>query len=253
MSSAMRALEKADPRRAAVEEEKLEPTELWLALTSIPRPSKNVPLPAFFPGTDTPVGEVTMWPLTQEEQMAANAEADRFVRTLFKDPQRKEEANIGYVHSFANECAIQVLFRACRDPKNVKAAAFPSPGAMRQALTTDQIGVLWNSYCTVQSELGPIRAHMSKEETEALIIRLAEGGSAFPINGLSWEATHNLVLTMASLIVSFWTDTFSRGLPLDVSTYAAEYLADKHGDHDSPNESEGSVDAPEEALEAGPG
>ena len=104
-----------------------DPSELWLALTQIPRPTKLVPVPRKMPGTGQPVGHVRIWPLTQEEQMVCNAEADRYTKQLLKDPQRRDEANLGYNHTYTNEVAIQVLYRACRDPKNLKRPAFPSP------------------------------------------------------------------------------------------------------------------------------
>lgn len=210
------------PLAAAAEPEKLEPSELWLALTALPRPHREVPIPRFIPGTETPIGNVAMWPLTQEEQMACNAEADRWTKGLLRDPQKKDEANLGYQHTYTNEVAIQVLYRACRDAKNIERPAFPSPSLMRQNLSTDEIGVLFSTYCTVQSELGPIRAYMSTEERDALILRLVEGGSAFPFDSLSWEQQRTLVLTLASQVVSCWTVMSSAGLPLDASEMICE-------------------------------
>lgn len=217
------------PGAKAEEREPMTPSEVWLALTAIPRPTREVPLPRCIPGTSQPVGHIVMWPLTQEEQMAANADADRFTKALLKDPQKKEEANLGYQHTFTNEVAVQVLHRACRDPKseNFARPAFPSPKLMRQHLSTDEIGVLFSQYCTVQAELGPIRAFMSKEEHEALILRIAEGGSAFPFDSLSWEQQRTLVLSMASQLARCWTAMSSAGLPLDVSTFVVELLQEK--------------------------
>lgn len=202
------------------EGEQLAPSELWLALTAIPRPTREVPIPRCLPGTDTPVGTVVMWPLTQEEQMAAKAEADRFTKKLLKDPQKREEANLGYHHTFTNEVAIQILFRACRDPKSEKFArpAFPSPDLMRAQFSTDEIGVLFETYCTIQSELGPIRAHLNPEEVEGLILQLVEGGSAFPFDSISWEQQRTLVRSLASRLFNCWTAMSSAGLPLDVTS-----------------------------------
>jgi hypothetical protein len=211
------------------EKEEVEPSELWLALTAIPRPHKLVPFPRAIPGTSTPVGEIAMWPLTQEEQMAANAEADRFTKRLMSDPQKRDEANLGYHHTYTNDVAIQVLHRACRSSEDLDRPAFPSPEQMRRALTTDEVGVLFASYLTVQSEIGPIVAHMTDEEREALILRLHEGGSAFPFDSLSWEQQRDLVLSMASQIASCWTVMFSAGLPLAVSSFVTDSLREKLG------------------------
>ena len=207
--------------------ENVEASELWLALTVLPRPHRVVPFPRSLPGTETPVGELAIWPLTQEEQMAANAEADRWTKRLLKDPQLKDQANLGYHHTYANEVAIQVLWRACRDPKRVERAAFPSPALMRERLSTDEVGVLFNNYCTVQSEIGPIVAYMSKEEREAWILRLEEGGSAFPFDSLSWEQQRTLATSMASQLVSCWMAMCSLGSPPDVSASTLERLTER--------------------------
>jgi hypothetical protein len=211
---------------APEKDKEMDPSELWLALTAIPRPHREVPFPRNIPGTDQTIGMIAMWPLSQEEQHASNAAADKFVRELFKDPQRKEDANLGYHNAFTNELAIQVLHRACRDVTDIKRPAFPSTKKMRANFSTDELGVLFSTYCTVQSELGPIRAYMSKQEEEALIIRLAEGGSAFPLASISSGARESLVLSMASRLVNSWTLTSSLGGQPDVSTFALELLCE---------------------------
>jgi hypothetical protein len=159
--------------------------------------------------------------------MAANAEADRWTKRLLKDPQLKDQANLGYHHTYANEVAIQVLWRACRDPKRIERPAFPSPAQMRERMSTDEVGVLFNNYCTVQSEIGPIVAYMSKEEREAWILRLEEGGSAFPFDSLSWEQQRTLVTSMASQLVSSWMAMCSLGSPPDVSASTLERLSER--------------------------
>ena len=220
------------PPAAAEEEREVSPSEAWLALTAIPRPTREIPLPRNIPGTNQPVGHVVMWPLTQEEQMAANADAERFTRSILKDPQKKDEANLGYHHTFTNDVAVQVLYRACRDLRSkddgYNRPAFPSPKMMRANMSTDEIGVLFNHYCTVQSELGPIIAHLSDEEAEALIVRLVEGGSAFPFDSLSWEQQRTLVLTLASRLVACWTAMSSAGLQPSVSTNVLSKLTASH-------------------------
>lgn len=201
-----------------------EPTNLWLALTALPRPHKLIPLPRNLPGTNEPVGEVAMWPLKQDELMNANAEADRYTKKLLQDPQRKDEANLGYHHTFANESALQILFRACRVPEDVTRSAFPSPGLMRKEFTTEEIGVLFAQYLTVQLELGPIVAYMTPEEMEAMILRITADATHFPFDSLSWEQQKIQVTSMASRLVTCWMDIRSAGLPLDVSTYALDRI-----------------------------
>lgn len=191
--------------------EEQDASELWLALTALPRPHRTVPIPRNIPGTDMPIGEVAIWPLTQEEHHQANAAADDHVKKLLKDPQKKDEANIGYQNLFANELAVQQLWRACRDTNNLERPAFPSPGMLRMKLTTDEVGVLYNHFLTTQVEVGPIVAHMSEEEFEAWVRRLAEGGQSFFYDTLSWDVRNQLVLTMASRLADCWTDIGSPG------------------------------------------
>lgn len=206
--------------------EKVDASDLWLALTQIPRPHKTLPFPRALP-TGEPVGELAIWPLTQEEQMAANAEADRFTKKLLKDAQKKDESNLGYEHVYANEVAVQVLYRACRDPKNLEKTAFPSPTHIREKITTDEVGVLFSMYTTVQFEIGPIVASMSKAEHEAWILRLEEGGSAFPFDALSWEEKRILLPFMASQLVDCWMAMCSLGKPPDVSSEVLDILKER--------------------------
>lgn len=214
--------------RGGSHEKELPPSELWLALMEIPRPKREVPFPRNIPGTDQPIGTLIMWPLTQEEQHNANLAADRYVKELFKDPQKKDETNLGYQNAFTNEVAVQVLHRACRDVANpIERPAFLSTAKMRKHFTTDELGVLFSTYCTVQAELGPIRAHMTKEEEDALILRIVEGGSTFPLDGLSWEAQRALVSSLANRLVNSWTHTLSVGGQPDVSGFARDLLRER--------------------------
>ncbi len=189
-----------------------DPTKLWLALSELPRPYRVVDFPRLHPDTGKPVGQVAIWPLSQEEQMICNAEADKFARSLLKEAAKKDEHSFGYEHTYGNDSAIQILFRACRDPENLERAAFPSTQLMRRKLTTDEVSALFSMYLTVQAEVGPIIRSMNEDELEALVYRLEEGGSAFPFALLSLETQTRLVTFMASKLVSFWTATISHGL-----------------------------------------
>lgn len=198
--------------------EQIEASELWLALTAIPRPHRLVPLPRNLPGTDVPVGDVAVWPLSQEEHHMSTVAADAEVRKLMKDLPKKDEASIGYQNLHANEIAVQQLWRALRDPKDVSKPLAPSPKALRLMLTADEIGVMYNHFLTAQAELGPIVVRLSEDEFEAWVRRLAEGGAAFPFDLLSWDLRTTLVRSMASRLVDFWTATSSAGSPLDDTT-----------------------------------
>ena len=186
-------------------------SELWTALTQIPRPWKVVDFPRVDPMTKETVGQIAIWVLTQEEQIAASAEADQVAKKVLKDPQRQGEANIGYENVYNNEATIQVLYRACRDVKDVSRPAFPSASMLRKHMSVDEISVLAVHYMQVQSAVGPIVASMSPEEERAWIGRLADAGDTFPIALLSPREQEALLLSMASQLVSFWTATPSPG------------------------------------------
>jgi len=195
--------------------EHIEPSALWTLITQIPRPHREVDFPRKLPGTDTAACKVAIWPLTQEEQMICNAEADRFTKQVLKDAQKKGEEHLGYNHIYSNEVGVQVLFRACRQPggkpENLAKPFFPSTKAMRAELTHDEVSTLFELYCAVQLEVGPIVAYLSEEELRAWTHRLQEGGEAIPFEFLAPQAKRQLLLFMASRLVSFWTGTSSPG------------------------------------------
>ena len=68
---------------------------------------------------------------------------------------------------------------------------------------------------------------MSTEEREAWILRLQEGGSAFPFDSLSWEQQRTLVTSMASQLVSCWMAMCSLGSPPAVSASTLERLIER--------------------------
>jgi len=176
---------------------------------------KTVDYPRSMPDSEVQVGQIIMWPLTQNEQMASNAEADRFAKKLLRESQKKDEATLGYDSIYSNEVAVQVLYRACRDVQNYKQAAFPTPSDMREKITADEIGGLFALYCSVAAEVGPLVTRMSDEEMEAWVVALAEGGAQYPFALLSAECQQRLLSFMASRLHSFWTATPSAGSPPD--------------------------------------
>lgn len=184
-------------------------SKLWLKLQEMPRPSRVVDFPRIGPD-GSPVGSLAMWVLTQEEQMICSAAAEEFTRRVLKDG-RKEE--LGYDAVYSNAACVEILYRACRDPEDIKRPAFPTPKAIRETLTADECGRLFEHYLTVQLEVGPIVAHMSPEEMNAWVARIAEGGSAFPFDLLSSDVQKTLVLFMARRLASSPMATSSAGSP----------------------------------------
>lgn len=199
------------------------PSELWVRLQEMPRPSRVVDFPRKMP-TGESVGQVAIWVLTQEEQMAAAAEAEKLAKRLVKDGKRED---LGYEALYADAVCVEVLARACRVDGELKRPAFPSAGQIRELLTVDEIAALFNHYLTVQLELGPTVARMSEQEMNAWVERLAEGGSAFPFDLLSSDLQKILVLFMARRLVSSSTDMSSAGSPLaDEPSDSAEQIGD---------------------------
>lgn len=182
---------------------------LWIALQEMPRPTRTVAFPRNKPD-GTPVGELAIWVLTQEEQMICSAAAEKFAKGKVKDGKRDD---LGYATIYANASCVEILFRCCREVDNLKRSAFPSPELIRQTLTADECGRLFEHYLSVQLELGPIVADLTKEELDAWIVRLGEGGlAASPFVLLSPEMQKVLAHTMAVQIAIYRKALTSAGL-----------------------------------------
>jgi hypothetical protein len=182
---------------------------LWLRLQDMPRPSKVVD----FPRTKldgTPVGQLAIWVLTQEEQMSCAAAGERFARLHLKEGKKDE---LGYESLYSNAVCVEILWRSCRDTDDLNRPAFPSPELIRRTLTTEECTRLFEHYLTVQLELGPIVDKMSDAEVDAWIRRISEGGSAYPFDLLSSDMQKILLLTMARRLESSQTAKSSAGSP----------------------------------------
>ena len=193
-------------------------SELWTLLEQMPRPSAVVDFPRKLPGSDEAVGQIRIWVLTQQEQMACAVEAERFAKRMIEAKQIAGEENTGYQDLYKNEVTVQVLLRACRKVSDVNQAAFPNSEAVRKKLTVDEVGVLARHYIQTQAKLGPIISYMTAEEERAYIARLAEAGDTFPLGLLSPEERDRLMLSMACQLVNYWTDTSSVGSELAASS-----------------------------------
>jgi len=180
---------------------------LWAKLQEMPRPSKLVEFPR--KGVDgNPVGQLRIRVLTQEEQLICTDAAEKFAKARLKDGKRGE---IGYEDLFSNAMCVEILYRACRDESNLDKAAFPSPKALQQQLTTDECDRLFAHYLTVQLELGPIIATMDEDTYNAWVERLAEAEGAYPLDLLSPDVLKRLAVTMAKQIMKYRTAASSVG------------------------------------------
>lgn len=211
--------------------ENIEASDLWQAITAVPRPTRVVDVPRKREDGQ-PVGQIAMWPLSQNEQMETNAAAERFTKESLKASQKRDEENLGYHHTYANETAVQTLYRACRCVADVTKPAFPSPKALRMTFTGDEVGVLYNTYLTVQAELGPLLTTMTVEEMEAWIVKLAAGSTTLPFELLSWDSQRALVHFMAISLTALWTSKSSPGSAPDESTSESLSVPDGSSDGD---------------------
>lgn len=190
----------------------LTPSAAWLALSQQPRPHAVIDFPRYKDGKA--VTQVGMWVLSQEEQTAAQATAEATTRKLLRDVgkeiPRNEEARQGYDDIYNNEGAVEVLFRACRDPVDVKRPFFPSTAAVR-SLSVDEVAVLFHHYLHTQASLGPIVSHMSESEYVGWAELLAKGAGVFPLGVLSLQAKNDLIVRLAKDAWSFLTGSSSSG------------------------------------------
>lgn len=190
-------------------------SDLFQKLTSAERPHRITDIPRKGPDGQ-PVAQVALVVLTQEEMNSAAAEAERRTRKLLgADVPKKEEAQAGYSDVYNNLAAVEILFRACRQVDDTKRNAFRTPQEIQTALTSDEVGVLFHAYLTVQQELGPIVARMDEDEINAWVRVLAEGGTADPLGLLSWGALTTLVSSMASRLHALQTASSSPGSPAE--------------------------------------
>ena len=193
--------------------------DYWAKLIALPRPSKVVDFPR--KNEDGSAVELAIWVLSQDEQMACSSAADALAKKLLKDAVKNDERSRGYDDIYQNAAAVEILFRVCRQKEDLAKPFFPAPDAIRKHLTTDEIALLFTHYLSVQVELGPIVADMTSDEVDAIVKRLVESGSRFPLDGLSPEALKTLVLSMASRLSTFLTGISLLGTPPEVITATA--------------------------------
>lgn len=191
----------------------IEPSELFLLLSSEARPHRIVDLPRK-KADGSPIAQVAMVALTQEEHIAASATSERRTQDLLRNAiPKKDEAARGYTDVYNNIAVCEILFRACKKADEPTKNAFRTPHEIQKLFTNDELGVMHHHYLTVCHEIGPIVATMTDEEVETWVRVLVEGASAVPLDCLSWDALTTLVTTMASRLHAYQTDNSSAGSP----------------------------------------
>ena len=195
--------------------------ELWIAITQMPRPFRVVDFPRHNEQGE-PVARIHVVVLTQEEQITAAAETERFTKRAIKDLPKQDDARRGYNDVYDNQAAVEILFRACKQLEEPSRGFFPSASDIAKHLTPDEIGVLFRSYLMVQDEIGPIGSRLSAEEVEAWIKRLIDAGSKVPLASLSWGAVSDLAFSLAARSESSATDITSPGSQLDAPSIESD-------------------------------
>lgn len=186
--------------------------ELWLAMSQMPRPHRVVDLPR--KGENgKPLGQVAIRALTQAEQLQAGIEAEKLVR--FELPNGTRE-HAGYEVAYSNAAAVAQLWRAVREVSDLDKPFAPSPKDMRAVFTTDEIGALYSSFLDVCAEIGPIIGALTKDECEAWIDRLIQGGEALdPLGFASPAVLRDLLKCSVGRLRNSQTAPSSVGSPAD--------------------------------------
>lgn len=229
-------------------------SELFLKLSSATRPGDIVDFPR--KGADgEPLGQVRMVVLTERELVAAAIDAEKFAQKHLKTDMKLSDSSQGYLDVYRHESAVQILHRSCKRVEDdmAKLPAFPSPNEIRDVLTPDEIAVLLEEYYLVQAKYGPIVARLSREEVEAWINKIAEGGSAYPLAFLSSETKDGLLVRICSLLQTLPTDSISAGLQQDDRSQRTTSESESDESSSSPDEtgdSESESDSVAEASEA---
>lgn len=202
------------------------PDQLWVELSKMPRPYRIVDFPRKHPETGEPMGRVAIQVLSQSDQIAASAEAERFTRNTLKGAlegnAQSGERTQSYDDIYNNASVDEVLFRAVRRADDPNALFFPTVQAIRTKLSHDEVAALFRMYMIVQTELGPLVAEMSEGEMEAWVEVLVKGGSAVPLVRLSSDGVSNLVMLMARRLHSYSMATSSSGTPPSASSSEPE-------------------------------
>lgn len=189
--------------------------ELWIEITSTPRPHKLVDFPRLVNGE---VIQIAMVILTQEESFKINLEVEKYLRKHFKETYgelpKADELTPNYHTLFELRSTTEMLFSVCKDPTDptLKKPFFKTKEEIFKHLTTDEAAVLVSEYLIIKSELGPILNSMSDEEVDAWIERLAEGGKSF-LAFMTSDTRNDLMISMACRLKKLQTDSASQSSP----------------------------------------
>ena len=205
----------------------MDSAELFNLITAVPKPHKIFDFPRY-DAEGKPLARIAMQILSQGESMTCQAEAEKTAKALLKDSSKPGEApSKGYEDIFNNASAVEVIFRAARNPNDLTKPFFVNKADITRHLTSDELGILLNYYFTVQVELGPVIGSMSQDELNAWVKKLSEGGADARnfLDSFSLVALKELLMCMVYQLSSYKTDTSSPTLqPENMSSLSENSL-----------------------------
>lgn len=197
------------------------PSELWLSMLQVPVPHVVEDMPLKEPVFGKSIGKVAIVPLSPEELQVSRTIAGKWATERTGEKPKNGEESPAYFAVMASEAAVQILWRALRDPNDpmLKKPAIPAAALLRKAPFTDDIHVvLMKMYTRACVETGPIIATMTEEEMNAWLDVLEEGGSAFPFELLSSETKNALLMHSVARLKISKMGSGSPGHPQGAST-----------------------------------
>lgn len=197
----------------------LQPHELFGILSSTEKVHRIVDFPRK-DASGKPLFELALVLLTQQEVMSATANAEKTLKKLTGTSTPAVSQTQAEYDLYNNCLAVELLFRACKHPNDLSKNIFPTPLAISDALSTDEIAILANNYQRMKTELGPIVGAMSEDEIEIYINNLIEGGKSttYFLDLLSSGMQSQLIVAMASRLQSYRMDKSSVSLPQSDTT-----------------------------------
>lgn len=197
-------------------------SELYLAMMALPVPHVKAEFPIKEPIFGKSIGDVVIVPLSPEELQISRTLAGKWARERTGETPENGKESPAYFAVMASEAAVQILWRALRDPNDptLKKPAIPGANLLRQKPFTDDLHVvLMKMYTRACVTCGPIVATMTDEERNAWLDALEEGGSGFPLDLLSSEMRNELLMHSVARLKKLQTASGSSGQqPVDANS-----------------------------------
>ena len=182
-------------------------SDLFLKLTEAPRPTEVVDYPRMDLSTGKPVGQVRIQVLNHIEHDNARKLAHQKMKEQGFDKDDLQGTTIQEV--MGDAVARELLAMACLTVENYNDDPNDTPiyGRMfRDAsdlskLRSDEIAVLFGKYLYTQAKYGPYEGNISsKEDVDAWVKRLVDGGSPFLVLHLPLPQLADLTFLLAERV-----------------------------------------------------